>query len=90
MGLLCLNFMTKVLFGNGHGHILSLSVLGFSCWLTSRTISSGIQDKLYVVAKSVYNFWLRQGAQGVTLSVCLSVHLSIRLSVRLAQSALKH
>ena len=32
------------------------------------------------------NFWLRQGAQGVTLSVCLSV----RLSVRPAQSALKH
>ena len=31
-------------------------------------------------------FWLRQGAQGVTLSVCLSV----RLSVRPAQSAIEH
>ena len=34
----------------------------------------------------VFTFWLRQGAQGVTLSVCLSVCLSVRS----AQSALKH
>ena len=47
------------------------------------TFNSGLVPKAQkIIYKKKSHFWLRQGAQGVTLSVCLSV--------RPAQSALKH